>query len=207
MPSGTFFRLPEEKRRKLLLAARHEFARAPYADASINRIIREAGIPRGSFYMYFTDKGDLFRYLMEEYGGYLTELLERFLVQEKGDLLAAFEGLFGFALDRCREPGADEAVGNLLDILHHNAALRHDALLPALRPEQLLERVKPAVDLEKLALRRPEDLPDVFHILMGVTGPLLCAAVQAEDTAPARARYRNLLDILRRGMAKAPAAP
>lgn len=207
MPSGTFFRLPEEKRRKLLLAARHEFARAPYADASINRIIREAGIPRGSFYMYFTDKGDLFRYLMEEYGGYLTELMERFLIQEKGDLLAAFEGLFGFVLDRCREPGADETVGNLLEILRHNAALRHDALLPALRPEQLLERVRPAVDLEKLNLRGPEDLPDMLHILMSVTGPLLCAAVQAEDPAPARARYRNLLDILRRGMAREPAAP
>ena len=49
MPSSTFFNLPAEKRERLLAAARAEFARAPYEDASVNRIIRAAGIPRGSF--------------------------------------------------------------------------------------------------------------------------------------------------------------
>lgn len=56
MPSKTFFHLPAEKRERLLLAAEEEFARVPYAEASINRMIRAAGIPRGSFYMYFRDK-------------------------------------------------------------------------------------------------------------------------------------------------------
>ena len=49
MPSKTFFHLPAEKRERLLLAAEEEFARVPYAEASINRMIRAAGIPRGSF--------------------------------------------------------------------------------------------------------------------------------------------------------------
>lgn len=48
-----------EKRERLLLAAEEEFARVPYAEASINRMIRAAGIPRGSFYMYFRDKEEL----------------------------------------------------------------------------------------------------------------------------------------------------
>ena len=56
MPSTTFYNLPAEKRERLLSAARAEFARAPYEEASVNRMIRAAGIPRGSFYMYFTDK-------------------------------------------------------------------------------------------------------------------------------------------------------
>lgn len=60
MPSSTFFRLPPEKQEKLLRAARKEFARVPFADASINRIIQAADISRGSFYMYFRDKGELF---------------------------------------------------------------------------------------------------------------------------------------------------
>lgn len=62
MPSKTFFHLPAEKRERLLLAAEEEFARVPYAEASINRMIRAAGIPRGSFYMYFRDKEELFHY-------------------------------------------------------------------------------------------------------------------------------------------------
>ena len=56
MPSATFLNLPPEKRERFLRAARTEFARVPYADASINRMIRAAGIPRGSFYMYFANK-------------------------------------------------------------------------------------------------------------------------------------------------------
>ena len=56
MPSNTFFRLPEEKRQRLLDAAWEEFSRVSFADASINQIIRAANISRGSFYQYFTDK-------------------------------------------------------------------------------------------------------------------------------------------------------
>ena len=37
MPSTTFYNLPAEKRERLLSAARAEFARVPYEDASVNR--------------------------------------------------------------------------------------------------------------------------------------------------------------------------
>lgn len=60
MPTSTFFRLPEEKRQRLIEAAWEEFTQNSFSDVSINQIIRAAGIPRGSFYQYFADKGDLF---------------------------------------------------------------------------------------------------------------------------------------------------
>ncbi len=67
MPSSTFLNLPAEKQEKLLEAATREFSHRPFNEASINQIIKEAGIPRGSFYMYFQDKEDLFRYLLKGY--------------------------------------------------------------------------------------------------------------------------------------------
>ena len=60
MPTDTFFKLPEEKRERIIKAAVDEFARVPFSEASINRIVKAAGIPRGSFYQYFSDKEDLF---------------------------------------------------------------------------------------------------------------------------------------------------
>ncbi len=66
MPHDTFFRLPAEKQQRILDAAVQEFAQYAYKDASINRLIKAAGIPRGSFYQYFTDKEDLYRYLLEQ---------------------------------------------------------------------------------------------------------------------------------------------
>ena len=43
-----------------------EFASVPYEKVSINKIIRSAGISRGSFYTYFEDKRDLLSFLLED---------------------------------------------------------------------------------------------------------------------------------------------
>ncbi len=56
----TFKRLPEDKKERILLAAQKEFADYPFEKTSINRILEEARIPKGSFYQYFDDKVDLF---------------------------------------------------------------------------------------------------------------------------------------------------
>ena len=51
-------KIAEEKKRRIKKAALKEFARVPLEEISINRIIRDAEIPRGSFYQYFEDKQD-----------------------------------------------------------------------------------------------------------------------------------------------------
>lgn len=66
MPKDTFYNLPEEKRRKIYEAAIEEFSNHPFKQASINRVVEQAGIAKGSFYQYFQDKKDLYKYLMED---------------------------------------------------------------------------------------------------------------------------------------------
>ncbi len=65
MPLSTFFNLPEEKRQKILECAIDEFAQHDYDSASISQIVSRAGIAKGSLYQYFTDKSDLYHYLLE----------------------------------------------------------------------------------------------------------------------------------------------
>ena len=65
MPSQTFFNLPKEKQDRIMAAAREEFFTHSFDEASINRLIKAAGIPRGSFYQYFADKEDVYFYLGE----------------------------------------------------------------------------------------------------------------------------------------------
>lgn len=65
MPKETFYHLKEEKKQKIIQAIENEFCRVPFAEASINRIIEEAKIPRGSFYQYFEDKEDAITLLMK----------------------------------------------------------------------------------------------------------------------------------------------
>jgi len=45
---------------KLLNAALDEFGKYSYKQASLNRIIKKAGISKGSFYFHFKDKKSLY---------------------------------------------------------------------------------------------------------------------------------------------------
>jgi AcrR family transcriptional regulator len=66
MPKSTFFGLPEERRDRLVREAIVEFADRTYTEASLSQIARRARIPKGSFYQYFDDKLDLYRWLLTE---------------------------------------------------------------------------------------------------------------------------------------------
>lgn len=196
MPSTTFFNLPQAKRDKLMLAARKEFVRAPYMQASINKIIQAAQIPRGSFYMYFTDKEDLFRYLLEDYMQQLLQRMRQYLEESQGDLFQAFLQLYDLAAN-CPPYGA---VQDLLHIIRNNAGIEQGALLRAVQPERRMQELIPYIDRDKLSIRQEGDIPLMLRILIGCTGPALCNAALSEDKQAAREHYCALLDILKRGM-------
>lgn len=106
MPKQTFYKLPQEKQERILAAAKREFTQVRYSDASINQIIRDAGIPRGSFYQYFEDKKDIFLYFLQ---GYRAEILQGFsqVVKEmSGDFLKALDLFIDDIIEESyREPG------------------------------------------------------------------------------------------------------
>jgi AcrR family transcriptional regulator len=62
---GRAQRRPEEKRARLLAAARAAFAESGYG-ASVHEICQAAGVGIGTFYHQFPDKSDLMRFLMDE---------------------------------------------------------------------------------------------------------------------------------------------
>lgn len=66
MPSKRFAELDRERRERILAAAAGEFADRGYEASSVNRIIAEAGISKGSLYYYFEDKEDLFATVLEQ---------------------------------------------------------------------------------------------------------------------------------------------
>ncbi|MFT7625644.1 MAG: AcrR family transcriptional regulator [Myxococcota bacterium] len=59
-PMTRFENLENAKQRRILDVAAAEFSANGYNGASLNRIVREAGMSKGAFYYYFEDKADLF---------------------------------------------------------------------------------------------------------------------------------------------------
>ncbi|MCD8084249.1 MAG: TetR/AcrR family transcriptional regulator [Clostridiales bacterium] len=99
MPTERFKRLSVEKKAVIRKAAMREFARVPFEKASINQIIQNAGISRGSFYTYFEDKQDLVGFLMEELSGELSEHCVRTLEENGGDYFAMMDGMLDHMIE------------------------------------------------------------------------------------------------------------
>ena len=207
MPSSTFFRLPPEKQEKLLCAARKEFARVPFAAASINRIIQEADISRGSFYMYFRDKGELFFYLLDLYAHQLEAPALSALRSRGGNPFPALLDLFDQLQAYYRLPQRDRAFEEVVRILQLNHPMNPDLILRSDLPEPPLLRLLDQIDPTCLDLRHEEDLRESFHLLCAVTGSAILSGIQMEDPAPARARLVRIFDILQRGMVSKPELP
>jgi AcrR family transcriptional regulator len=90
----TFSNLPPEKQEKIVAAAVREFARHGYKKASINTIVRDAGIAKGSLYQYFHNKEVLFVFIFERF-----TLLVKKAVAEQGrsSIARAMDGVSAIA--------------------------------------------------------------------------------------------------------------
>lgn len=191
MPTNTFFNLASTKREKLLACAQAEFSRVPFAQASINRIVQAAQIPRGSFYMYFADKQDLFQHILGEYRTQILDQLAQALRDEGGDLFAAMPRFF----DRLR---AQRLVWKeLIYIMSWNMDLQQGAMLCF--HEERLSMTHLATMVGRLHLRPDVEPEDLFTTLMRVSAPCLATAILEEDCGDLRARYCAQLEILQRG--------
>lgn len=68
---------PAERRLQILEAARDVFAKRGYARATVDDIVAEAGVARGTFYLYFDDKRQAFAELVDRFAVQITGVIQR----------------------------------------------------------------------------------------------------------------------------------
>lgn len=202
MPSSTFCNLPAEKQEKLLEAATREFSRKPFSEASINQIIKDAGIPRGSFYMYFRDKEDLFRYVLQGYMDQMLMVIEELLIRQQGDIFEALLGLFDYVQQKREERHLGE-IGAMASIINCNSGVQKSGLMELVEPAAVFGRLKDLMNPDLLDLRHHRDLADVLGILLVTAVPMIYSAAPVQAS---REHFQNILDILKRGMGAKSAA-
>jgi len=93
MPSERFYKLEEAKQQRIIDASVDEFLRAGYNEASINQIIKEADISRGSFYTYFADKSELFGLIFNKMKKRAADLIVQAVIRNDGDIFHAAKEL------------------------------------------------------------------------------------------------------------------
>ncbi len=178
MPTDTFHRLPDARRSRLVDEAVREFSEHAFHEASLSRIARSTRIAKGSFYQYFDDKLDLYRWLITEE----APRLKRAFIGERrasDDFWASFERFvergMAFLVQHPRfarlsavaaDPSADPAIRGL-----HSAIC--DAGLAELRSRLEEGIAEGAIDANV-------DLGLATHFVSHVIGPALTDVVLNE---------------------------
>jgi AcrR family transcriptional regulator len=209
----TFLNLPEAKQARIIQAALEEFGDKGYPQASLNVIVARSGIAKGSLYQYFTDKTGIFLYIFD----FAISLVRHLLVQVKEITL---EEDFFTRLEKSLLAGLSfikqhpQIYGMYLKILFDQQVPQRQELLQKVHQfaaeylQSLLRR-----GLARNELRPDLPLATTTFLLEALLDRFLQAAsVPAFDVALGldRAteaelgrRVRELVDIIRHGLAKA----
>src|SRR3954469_14964322 len=178
MPTPTFARLSAARRDRLVPSALAAVAERSSTEASLSRIARRSRIAKGSFYQYFENKLDLYRYLLGDeaarrkrefigaidFGGEFWAAFEEFV--ERGmAFLVVQPGLARLAAAAADPTALPEVRGLHLAIC--------DAGLAELRA--LLER-----GVRSGAITRAVDLDAATRLVSAVIGPGLTDVVLSE---------------------------
>lgn len=209
MPTERFYRLPEAKKQVIREAAIKEFARVPFDKASINQIIQNADISRGSFYTYFEDKQDVVRYIFEDNARQMQECCERELERNGGDLFGMLEWLFEFTIHKLEE--SKEMVEVVKHIFSYQENTKAFGLELDCRPP--MGGIKPEETPVQWFLGRicrenfrdPSEQKMEAVMQLGMVSLLLAIRSyyqNPDDLEVIRSRYLNSLDALKYGVLK-----
>ena len=199
MPSDTFLRLNDEKKKKLIDASFKEFSLYNFNDVSINRIIKEAGISRGSFYMYFVDKKDLYFYLLEQHLEILINNMKNDLIKNKGDLFKMFQNNIKEEFNSFK----NNNINFFKKSLENVTIMEESKKTFGFRDKRLLRELIPNINLELLNDNAKKHIEVIFainmHLLMVTLMKLLKEDSLDEEILK---DYYEQLNILKYGCVK-----
>ncbi|HLS60937.1 MAG TPA: TetR/AcrR family transcriptional regulator [Virgibacillus sp.] len=169
MPKPTFFNLPKKKRDHLIQAATDEFSRVPLNEASIANIVKNADIPRGSFYQYFEDKEDAFYYLLEQKMESHQDNFSTILKRNQGDLFDSFITTF---INMLTEFQVEENLNFFRNaFLNMNYKMESKITNGFNKPkfDKKFESILTEVDIQKLNIKDEQEVIHVLQIIAAVT--------------------------------------
>jgi len=194
MPKQTFQNLPEDKKRKILEAAKNEFSRVSVTEASINNIVTEANIARGSFYQYFENKEDLLLFMVNEASEEVKKMVEK-KIKEKGDIFETFIFFYDKIIKTCKDNKNQKFYKTVFTNLRAN-----DNIILGKAKEEIYDSILKNTDTSKF--KNKEDLNIIIDMLNAITRWTIIQTVTSNNPSDIRNKYIKQIEYIKRGILK-----
>lgn len=162
MIKRTFYNLPPEKREKIIDVTRKEFRKGSKKKITINSVIKNAGISRGSFYQYFDDKLDLVELMADDMMNKMSEYIKEQLVLYNGDIfeipLVIFDVMF-------KEDSSYKDIVVFTDRNNQNSELISEYMFYRFRKYNFWDKLSGYINRSKLRLNSDEDIKYIVFIM------------------------------------------
>ncbi len=199
MPTENFYKLESAKRQKIIDAMKKEFSRVPFHEASINRIVEEAGISKGSFWVYFKSKEEAIEYLIEAHLEKERKKSKEIFLRNKGDLFQSYLEIYDY-LAKSKINKMEKA---LRANIFKNLITNEEKCLHQTPEDNIIETVKNVVNTSNLDILDDNDLIDLMKILNYMMRMNLLDVISKKVTPEhAKARFVREIEILKKGVSK-----
>lgn len=201
MPKPTFFNLPKEKQETLIFSIKKEFSRVPLYEASIANIVKDANIPRGSFYQYFEDKEDAFYYLLEQSTKTNGDRFISLLKETNGDIFKTFQTIFKTVLKEFKDKENHQFFKNAFLHMNYRTETIFNEMFNGPRFKRNFTEVSEVINTKQLKISKEIEVIYVVHIVIVMTvHHLMINIVKDNSIEEAVNDYEIEMNLLKRGL-------
>ena len=200
MPTQTFNNLAEEKRRRVFRAIYFELLRVPFPEISINRIIKNAEIPRGSFYQYFLNKDDAFEYFVDESVKRIKEKVIARISSVHGDIFELCENVFDEIISAGTDTKWLNIINHVVPYMNMNKLEPISEYIEHMNKEKRLEAYC-SLGIGNLQIKDENELMDIIGVIESIFQSLLPQVFfEAENREKIREKFIRRLNIVKRAV-------
>lgn len=202
MPTKTFLNLPKEKQNIIIEASLKEFKRVLLKDASINKIITQAKISRGSFYTYFNDIYDIYFYSINKYKQNLYKIIEQTLINQKGNLLETTKIVFDKISNYILKPENKQLFKNIFLNFNYHINIRNEITKQNIDKQYKKIELISKINTKNLNIKTEEELFIIIDIISNFVIHGLIEIVIDNNIKIEKEKLNRQLDILKKGIWK-----
>lgn len=180
MPSQTFLNLAEEKKQRIFNAIYAELKRVPFPEMSINQVIKNAGIPRGSFYQYFDNKDDAFDYFVTECSQKTKECIMKRVTTARGDIFDVAGTIFEEVVKASEEQFRFEMINHIMPYIDVRKIDPFSNYVAHMEQKQKLEAYS-SLGIGNLNIKNEQELMDIVGIIEAIFQSLIPKILSCKD--------------------------